>query len=175
MKKRTEVFLRCAGKSDLEDIRTILNYYILNTVHIWSDVLRLPKDIMRMYRSHQCSDRTPLLVAELGGKVVGFSALSFVSMSEGWSEVTEEMVYVHPSFTGQGVGLQLLEGVMEWGYKTGLYAVLAKIDAENIPSLRLHHAFGFETCGTLRGVGVKFGKRRSCVQMVYYYHEPHTQ
>ena len=169
MKKSTEIFLRCAKKSDMEAIRGILNHYILNTAYIWSDALRLPRDVMRMYRSHQYSDRTPLMVAELDGKVVGFSALSFVSMSEGWREITEEMVYVHPAFVGQGIGRKLLEGVMERGYKTGLYGVLAKIDMENIPSLRLHRAFGFEECGTLRGVGVKFGQRRSCVQMIYYY------
>jgi len=161
-----------AGKSDLESIRGILNFYIETTPCLWSDTPRNGREMARMYRSHQYSDRTPLMVAKIGREVAGFSALSFVSSYEGWRKVAEDMVYLHPEYTGQGLGRQLLEAVMLRGHQTGLFAVIAKIDAENAASLALHRAFGFEECGVLRDVGIKFGKRRSCVQMIYYYDRP---
>jgi len=169
MRENSTVTIHSAGKSDMESVRGILNLYIETSACLWSETLRNGRDIMRMYRLHQYSDRTPLMVAKIGREVVGFSALSFVSTHEGWREVAEDMVYLSPKYTGQGIGTQLLEAVMLRGHQTGLFAVIAKINAENTASLALHRFFGFEECGVLRDVGIKFGQRRSCVQMIYYY------
>ena len=167
-----QFYIRRAVRQDTEAIRKILNYYIANTNMSWSHSLHRPRDTARIYRSHQFSDRTPLLVSELNGEVIGFAALSFVSNNDGWQEVCEEMIYIHPEYVGRGAGRGLLDAVMEQGFRAGLFAVLAKIDAENEMSLKFHKSFGFEEYGRLKDVGIKGGKRRSCVNLVHYYYDP---
>ena len=169
MGEAENIIIRRAARADLEAVRGILNYYVEQSPFLWTKRVRSWRDIVRFYFLHQSSDRTPFIVAERGREILGFAALSPVSASEGWEHVAEDMIYLRPGHTGNGLGTKLLEAVMQRGQLSGLWAVTAKIDAENARSLALHLSFGFEEYGILKGVGIKLGQRRSCVHMVYYF------
>ncbi|MHA6289497.1 GNAT family N-acetyltransferase [Maricaulis sp. CAU 1757] len=95
----------------------------------------------------------PRLVAERGGVVVGWAALSPVSSRCVYGGVAEVSVYVAPEAAGQGVGRLLLEALVGASEAAGLWTLTAGVFAENEASLRLHARCGFERLGVRRGLG----------------------
>ena len=67
---------------------------------------------------------------------------------------------------GQGIGTLLLAELIARSEAAGARQMLAVIgDAENLGSIQLHRALGFEQTGVLKGSGWKFGRWLDVVLM----------
>jgi len=93
------------------------------------------------------------VVAELGGRIVGWCALSPTSERECYRGVAEESVYVASWAHGRGVGRALLEDVIGRSEAAGIWTLQAGIFPENKPSLRLHLGCGFRLVGVRERLG----------------------
>jgi L-amino acid N-acyltransferase YncA len=93
------------------------------------------------------------LVAERGGAVVGFAALSPYSDRRCYRGVAEESVYVGEAARGRGIGRALLDALVEHAEADGYWTLLAGIFPENTASLALHLGCGFRVVGTHVGLG----------------------
>jgi phosphinothricin acetyltransferase len=102
--------------------------------------------------------RHPVLVALESARVVGWAALSRWSDRGAYGDTAEVSVYVEEGFRGRGVGRRLMERLIGAGRGAGLHTVIARIAGGNEASVRLHERAGFETVGTMREVGRKFGR-----------------
>src|SRR4051794_16440173 len=76
-------------------------------------------------------DRLPLVVAELGGVVVGFGLLSAYSERPVYAGVGEASVYVTESARGRGIGTQLIEALVEQAEMRGMHKLIGKLFASN--------------------------------------------
>ena len=70
----------------------------------------------------------------------------------------ENSLYVDEKYRGKGIGKKLLEAIIDEGRKNGFHTIIARISDGNEISLKMHYDLGFEMTGTLKEVGVKFGK-----------------
>ncbi len=149
--------IRPATLADLKSITKIYNEAVVNTTATFDTE---PKTLakQRQWFEHHSSGY-PVLVAEFNHKVVGWASLSPWSDRCAYSETAEASIYVHKDYRGKGIGKKLTEALLEAGRKAGLHTVIARITSENTPSLRLAKALGFADIGTMREVGVKFGRR----------------
>jgi phosphinothricin acetyltransferase len=93
------------------------------------------------------------LVAERGGAVAGWAALSPVSGRCCYSGVGEVSVYVAASARGAGVGRGLLDELVARSEAAGYWTLQAGIFPENDASLRLHRACGFRDVGVRERLG----------------------
>ena len=93
------------------------------------------------------------LVAERGGEVVGWAALSPVSDRCCYAGVADESVYVSARQRGHGVGRALLDVLIPRSEAAGIWTLQAGIFPENKPSLRLHLGCGFRLVGVRERVG----------------------
>ena len=84
-------------------------------------------------------------VAELDGRVVGWTAVTPVSARECYAGVGETSVYVTASARGRGVGKALLFTQVTEADKAGLWTLQTSIFPENRASLALHHSAGYQT------------------------------
>lgn len=84
-------------------------------------------------------------VAELDGRVVGWTAISPVSARECYAGVGETSVYVTESARGRGVGRALLFTQVTEADQAGLWTLQTSIFPENRASLALHRAAGYRT------------------------------
>ncbi|HEY7705638.1 MAG TPA: GNAT family N-acetyltransferase [Gaiellaceae bacterium] len=109
-------------------------------------------------RSH-----TLRLVAEAGGKVLGWAALSPVSDRCVYEGVAEDSVYVAGSAQGRGVGRALLSELVRRAEADGIWTVQAGIFPENRASLALHERCGFRVVGTRERLGCHHGTWRDVV------------
>jgi L-amino acid N-acyltransferase YncA len=100
------------------------------------------------------------LVAEVGGVLLGWAALSPVSSRRVYAGVAEVSVYVAVSSRGLGVGRALLRALVGVSERAGMWTLQAGIFPENEASLRLHRAEGFRELGRRERVGRLAGRWR---------------
>lgn len=81
------------------------------------------------------------------GGVVGWTALSSWSGRDVYAGVVWESVYVAAAARGRGVGRALLATLLPAAEATGIWTVMAGVQAENDASLALHEAAGFRRIG----------------------------
>ena len=99
------------------------------------------------------------LVGELEGRVVAWTALVRWSARAGYDHSAEAAIYVAATCRRGGVGRTLVEAALTAAPSLGVHAVIAQICTENEPGLALAARLGFAPVGTLREVGLKFGRR----------------
>jgi L-amino acid N-acyltransferase YncA len=100
-----------------------------------------------------------LVSVDEGGRVNGYAYAGPFRERAAYDATVEDSIYIAPSAIGQGIGRTLLVALIEACTKAGAKEMLAVIgDSDNQASIGLHRAMGFEDVGTLRNVGVKFGR-----------------
>lgn len=95
------------------------------------------------------------LIAEKNGKVIGWAALSNISLRSVYSGVAEVSIYIDPNFQRQGVGSILMEGLIEESEKNNIWTLQSGIFPENKASVNLHLKFGFRIVGIREKIGMR--------------------
>ena len=93
------------------------------------------------------------LLAQKGGHVLGWAALSPVSSRRVYSGVAEVSVYVAAAARGNGMGKALLKALIEESERHGIWTLQAGIFPENVASIALHKSCGFRKVGVRRRIG----------------------
>jgi L-amino acid N-acyltransferase YncA len=93
------------------------------------------------------------LVAEEGGRVVGWAALSGVSDRCCYEGVAENSAYVAAVARGRGVGRALLETLIAEAEQAAIWTIEAGIFPENEASVVLHERCGFRVVGVRKRLG----------------------
>ena len=84
-------------------------------------------------------------VAELDGRVVGWTAVTPISERACYAGVGETSVYVTETARGRGVGKALLFTQVNEADRAGMWTLQTSIFPENRASLALHHSAGYRT------------------------------
>jgi L-amino acid N-acyltransferase YncA len=103
------------------------------------------------------------IVAETGGEVVGWAALSPASSRRCYAGVLENSVYVDRGARGQGVGRALLDALIKRARQTGAWMIQTSIFPENRASLALHERCGFRVVGTRERIAKRDGIWRDTI------------
>jgi phosphinothricin acetyltransferase len=165
--KSTEISIRCAEASDLRAITEIYNDAILKTVATFDTVQKKMPEQRRWFAQH--GGKYPIIVAELGGNVVGWASLSPWSDRCAYADTAELSLYVREEMRGKGIGRKLMCAIVKAGERAGLHTVIARITEGNAVSVKLHEEVGFENIGTMREVGRKFGRLLDVLMMQLVY------
>lgn len=158
------VQIREANEDDLKSIRDIYNQEILNGTATWNHTAMALSDLQTWFKALQ-DQNNPVLVAEHlpTGKVIGYANYDEFRSIQGFYKTIEHAVFLHPDYTGQGIGKLLLLRLMEIARSQGMHIMVAAIDSENIASIHLHRKLGFIQTGYMPQVGEKFGQWRDLV------------
>jgi L-amino acid N-acyltransferase YncA len=87
------------------------------------------------------------LVAEDGGRIVGWVAVTPTSARECYAGVVEHSVYVRSETRGQGIGRALMEALVASTDRAGIWTIQTSIFPENEASFVLHERVGFRVVG----------------------------
>jgi L-amino acid N-acyltransferase YncA len=85
--------------------------------------------------------------------ILGWAALSPVSVRAVYKGVAEVSVYVSAAARGQGVGKALLTALVRESEVKGIWTLQAGIFPENVGSIALHKSCGFCEVGVRRRIG----------------------
>jgi phosphinothricin acetyltransferase len=100
------------------------------------------------------------VVALRGDRVVGWAAVSAVSDRCAYGGVVENSVYVAEDARGHGIGQRLLEELIASTEAAGIWTIQTGIFPENLGSIRVHEAVGFEVVGRRKRLGKLRGQWR---------------
>jgi len=141
---------------DLNAITEIYNDAILKTVATFDTQPKTPEEQEAWFAEH--GSKYPILVAEQGGLILGWTSLSQWSDRCAYSDTVEVSLYVEEGHRGKGIGKKLLEAVIREGKKSRFHTVIARIAQGNEVSIHLFKSTQFEHAGIMKEVGRKFGK-----------------
>lgn len=123
-------------------------------------------DEMARRREDVLAKGWPWLVAERDGELLGYAYANAFRPRPAYRFCVEDSIYLRPQAQGAGIGTTLLAELVARCQAAGARQMLAVIgDSDNLGSIGVHRALGFEHCGLLRSVGWKFGRWLDVVLM----------
>ena len=149
--------IRIAVLEDIAGITAIYNEAILTTTATFDTEPKTRADRMRWFGEH--GERHPILVAEVDGRVVGWSAISRWSDRQAYDETGETSFYVQEGYRGRGIGRALKLATIAEARRLGFHTLIARVAEGSEESLHLNESCGFVRVGTMKEVGKKFGRR----------------
>ena len=152
------VVVRDAAEADMEAVARIYAHHVEHGLSTFEEIPPSDEE-MRARRLKVLANGAPYLVAAIDGEVVGYCYAAPYHARAAYRHTLEDSVYVAPGRGGRGLGGALLAELIarcEVGPWRWLVAVIG--DSANAASIALHRRCGFESVGTLRSVGFKFGR-----------------
>jgi phosphinothricin acetyltransferase len=155
---RPTIIVRDASETDMSAVTTIYAKHVLHGLASFEEVPP-PLDEMQSRRAGVLQLCLPYLVAELDGRIVGYSYATLYRARPAYRYTVEDSVYVADGLHGRGIGTALLAELIarcERGRWRQMLAVIG--DSGNTASIALHRRMGFTHAGTLASVGFKLGR-----------------
>src|SRR5471030_1595197 len=128
----------------------------------------IPPDLAEMTRRFDVlmDGGYPYFVAALEGRVVGYAYAGAYRPRPAYRFTVENSVYLQPAIHRRGIGLKLLQRLIEESEARGYRQMIAVIgDSANAGSVGVHTRCGFQMIGTHPHVGFKFGRWLDTVMM----------
>ena len=163
----TTPLIRDAVDGDMPALRDLYNALIPTTTVAWTETLQTLRERRAWFRRQQRSGN-PVLVAELDGDVVGFTAYGSFRGSGKWPgyrHTVEHTIHVRQDLRGEGIGSRLLEALIDRARRADVHVMVAAIDGANTDSIVFHERLGFATVAVLPEVGRKFDRWLDLVLM----------
>ncbi len=154
----SSIHIRDAREEDCASIQAIYEEHVLHGLASWEEI---PPDVAEIAcrMANIKKDGFPYRVLELNEVVKGFAYANSYRHRTAYRYTVENSIYVDSVSTRMGLGGNLLEDLIKQCTALGFRQMVAIIgDSKNIPSIKLHTAYGFEHCGTMRSLGFKHGK-----------------
>jgi L-amino acid N-acyltransferase len=143
---------------DAARIAEIYNDAVEHTTAIWNDVTVDAANRERWIADRQALGYPVIVAVDAADDVLGYASFGDWRAFDGYRHTVEHSVYVRGDQRGAGLGPALMAALIERAREIGKHVMVAGIDAENAGSIRLHERLGFTATGTLRQVGMKFGR-----------------
>ena len=157
--------IRPATEADIPEIQSIYAHHVLTGTGSFEEEPPSVEEILARY--HNIVDRgwTWLVATDATG-VLGYAYYSQFRDRSAYRFTVENSVYVRDDVRGQGVGKALVARLIADATAGGFRQMLAVIgDSENVGSIGVHATLGFHMVGTMKAVGLKFGRWLDVVTM----------
>ena len=148
--------IRPARVEDAETISEIYNLEVRTGTSVF-DIEPRSLEQQRRWLTER-SGVHAVLVADHNDAVVGFAALSPFKERPCYRTTVESSVYIATEHRRRGIGRTLLGELVQVATDHGFHTMIARIEGSNEASVELHRGLGFDSIGTEREVGRKFGR-----------------
>ena len=150
--------LRDAVEDDMGDVQAIYAFHVWQGLATFEEAPPSTQELLSR-RASVLALGLPYLIAEIDGRVVGYSYATDYRPRTAYRYTIEDSVYVADGQHGRGIGTRLLAQLIarcEHGPWRQMLAVIGH--SGNAASIALHRRLGFEPVGTFKSVGFKLGR-----------------
>ena len=152
----TTYIIRPGTVDDATAMAEIFNYYVATSDVIFTERQHTEADMRA--RIEPVIGRFPFMVAEQGGKVIGYCFAHLWQPDPVYRYTWELTEYLSPEAVSHGVGSALLKAVVDDCRRMGAHSLISWVTGTNEPCLRMLARVGFERLGCLKQSGFKFGR-----------------
>jgi phosphinothricin acetyltransferase len=157
--------IRLATAADLPDIQGIYAHHVLHGTGTFEEIPPSLEEMTERFDRGTQRGWAWLVAADSTG-VLGYAYYAQIRDRTAYRYTAEDSIYVREDVRGQGVGKALVSRLLVEAEKCGFRQMVAVIgDSENVGSVGMHASLGFHHVGTLRAVGLKFGRWLDTVYM----------
>ena len=157
--------VRSASEADVPAIQSIYAHHVLHGTGTFEEEPPPVEEMLERYREVVDHGWSWLVAVDATG-VLGYAYYAQFRDRSAYRYCAEDSVYVREDVRGQGVGKALVAQLIEDATQQGMRQMIAVIgDSENVGSIGVHATLGFHVIGTMRSVGVKFGRWLDVVSM----------
>ena len=157
--------VRPATSTDLPEIQSIYAFHVLHGTGTFEEEPPSVEEMAERFEKVTSRGWSWLVATDATG-VLGYAYYTQFRDRSAYRFCVEDSVYVREDVRGQGVGKALVVRLIEDATARGMRQMIAVIgDSENTGSIGVHASLGFQMVGTLRAVGVKFGRWLDVVSM----------
>jgi L-amino acid N-acyltransferase len=156
--------IRTAAPADVPGILAIYNEVVETTFAIYDERISTLEERQSWFAARQRGG-WPVLIAQAGDEVVGFSSFGEWRSRWGYRYTVEHTVHVRGDHRRQGIGRALIEALFPLALAQGHHTMIGHIDSLASASVRLHERLGFAPVGTFHEVGHKAGRWLSVIAM----------
>ncbi|WP_432664408.1 GNAT family N-acetyltransferase [Wukongibacter baidiensis] len=110
--------------------------------------LLTPEDFEKLIYEDSIDERTIFLVADIDGKIVGFTRCEGSKLSR-FRHKAEFGICVSKEYWGHGIGRVLLENVLKWADTVGIEKISLNVVQTNSKAIQLYEKYGFVEEGVL--------------------------
>src|SRR3954463_14809759 len=143
------VTIRPATPDDAAAIADIYNQGIRARIATFETEERTPEERRAWLMSHNA--HYPVVVATVREdgqeRVVGWASTSEYSSRACYAGVAEFSIYIHEAMRGKGIGIVLLNGLIDAAERAGLWKLLSRVFPENAASRAVCKKAGFREVG----------------------------
>jgi ribosomal protein S18 acetylase RimI-like enzyme len=142
--------IRPFRRSDLEQLTNLWKELMSDPSATIRSVLITDENVLRWQRYvmkvHE-EDENQILIAELDGKLVGYTLFQKQSeypltTSANWASIND--LYVHPSYRREGIGTKIMKQALKHLKTKGITYVRINVNVENQAAINLYRKFGFK-------------------------------
>ena len=151
---KLQLHIRLTSTDDADGIRAVYAPFVDTPVTFEEEA---PSCEAYRERIAEICEKYPCLVAEEGGRIVGFAYAHELRERIAFRWNAELSVYLAPAAQGRGAGSRLYTALLELLRLTGIKAVYGVVTSPNPASERLHRAFGFALMGVQPHAGFTCG------------------
>jgi phosphinothricin acetyltransferase len=157
--------LRPSQEPDLPAITAIYGHHVLHGSGTFETEPPSLAD-MTARRAEVLVRHLPFLVAEEGGRILGFAYCNWFKPRPAYRFSAEDSIYLTPDVHQRGLGRALLAELAAQAEAAGVRKLIAVIgDSANAGSIGVHRSVGFEQVGVLKSCGWKFERWLDVVLM----------
>ena len=149
--------IRDAQERDLPALLSIFNDVVATSTAIYMDSPTTLEERAAWWRD-RVSAGYPVIVSEDASGVTGYASFGEFRGRPGYRFTVEHSVYVRADCRGGGIGVGLMQRLIERAVAMQKHVMIAGVDAENVASIRFHERLGFERVAHFKQVGFKFGR-----------------
>lgn len=151
--------IRKAGMDDVEALRSLYRELEEDAVRYQPEHFRLGSRDDSFFEDIFASDSQDILVAENGGRVVGFSHVMMIEQKKIPCLKPQTVVYIQDldvcaDMRGQGVGTRLMEASKAYGLARGADFIRTQVFPQNAGGLRFYQRSGF--CEMMKTIECQF-------------------
>ena len=157
--------VRPAAPADLPELQSIYAFHVLHGTGTFEEVPPSVEEMTERFDKATAHSWSWLVATDATG-VLGYAYYMQFRDRSAYRYCVEDSVYVREDVRGQGVGKALVVQLIEDASARGMRQMIAVIGgSENAGSIGVHASLGFTMVGTMRAVGIKFGRWLDVVSM----------
>ncbi len=161
---RPALIIRPATIEDAQAIADIWNPVICDSIATFTTAEKSVTDLQDMIRERE-KLKFAFYVAELSGKVLGFTTYGPFRGGPGYAHTMEHSVFLSPDAKRKGIGKALMVCLETHAKEAGIHSLIAGLSGENLGGITFHASLGFSHVADIKQAGFKFGRWHNLILM----------